>query len=331
MTENHDLQITETLELGLTVGCVVADARKRSRKTVKEISETLKIAAKYLKGIELDDYSQFPGDAYITGFVKNYANYLGLDGDDIVKQLIKEQFSDKKYHVFNRSGSKVQPIDKKSELSKKYLHSDDGDFSNVGLIVVVGILLLIILIFSIFNRDDEVMVEPPVVLEDVVNVPPDVVSDIKDMVEEELQEAKTEIIEKEKFPVKDEEKSRKVNLVVEEVVEVAPVVYGSEYLSDSELTINVLEDSWLEIYDRDEKEALFSDLFLSGSKVIVPNRDDVVMSTDNAGGISLIFREKEMDLLGKNGETTDYISISSDDLEDGEFKKRDRKKRSGWF
>ena len=116
MTDNHERQITETLELGLTVGCVIQDARKRQKIKLKTISEDLKISVKYLEGIEHDDYSKFPGDAYMTGFVKNYANYLGLDGDDVVKQLIKEQFSNKKAHVFNRMGQEIESIKKKKPI-----------------------------------------------------------------------------------------------------------------------------------------------------------------------------------------------------------------------
>ena len=45
------------------------------------------ISKKYLSAFEKNDLSQFPDNAYAIGFLKNYADYLGLDQGSLVKEL----------------------------------------------------------------------------------------------------------------------------------------------------------------------------------------------------------------------------------------------------
>src|SRR5581483_2058869 len=45
-----------------------------------------KIRAKYIRALEEEDFTAIPGDAYIRGFLRTYAEYLGLDGDVYVDE-----------------------------------------------------------------------------------------------------------------------------------------------------------------------------------------------------------------------------------------------------
>jgi cytoskeletal protein RodZ len=42
------------------------------------------IARRYLEALEGEDFSKFPGEPYILGFLRNYSEYLGLDEDAMV-------------------------------------------------------------------------------------------------------------------------------------------------------------------------------------------------------------------------------------------------------
>lgn len=61
-----------------TVGSILKEARETKRLTVDEVEAATKIRAKFLLAIETDDYSSLPSLAYAKGFVKNYAEYLGI-------------------------------------------------------------------------------------------------------------------------------------------------------------------------------------------------------------------------------------------------------------
>lgn len=50
----------------------------------KDISKVLKIPVKYLIAIENDDLKNFPQEPYCSLIVKDYATYLGLNGEEVL-------------------------------------------------------------------------------------------------------------------------------------------------------------------------------------------------------------------------------------------------------
>ena len=55
--------------------------RVRRNLTFKDIEQVLHIKTTYLEAIEDGNYAVIPGRVYAKGFIRNYGNYLGLDGD----------------------------------------------------------------------------------------------------------------------------------------------------------------------------------------------------------------------------------------------------------
>jgi len=53
--------------------------------SLEEISHQLKIPLKYLQAIEDDDLTSFPKEPYCSLIVKDYAQFLKLDGSEILK------------------------------------------------------------------------------------------------------------------------------------------------------------------------------------------------------------------------------------------------------
>jgi cytoskeletal protein RodZ len=49
-----------------------------------QASKDTKIAVRYLQSLEKEDFSDFPGEAYITGFLRNYGAYLELDVQELL-------------------------------------------------------------------------------------------------------------------------------------------------------------------------------------------------------------------------------------------------------
>jgi cytoskeleton protein RodZ len=63
------------------IGNSLREARERQGLEYPEIELATKIRAKYIRALEEEDFTSIPGDAYIRGFLRTYAEYLGLDGD----------------------------------------------------------------------------------------------------------------------------------------------------------------------------------------------------------------------------------------------------------
>jgi cytoskeletal protein RodZ len=53
-----------------------------------------KIRRAYLAALERGDYASLPGGVYVRGFLRNYAQYLGLDSDEAVAQWHREAPAD---------------------------------------------------------------------------------------------------------------------------------------------------------------------------------------------------------------------------------------------
>jgi cytoskeletal protein RodZ len=68
------------------IGYSLREARERQELGYPEIELATKIRAKYIRALEEEDFDAIPGDAYTRGFLRTYAEYLGLDGDVYVDE-----------------------------------------------------------------------------------------------------------------------------------------------------------------------------------------------------------------------------------------------------
>jgi cytoskeleton protein RodZ len=68
------------------IGNSLREARERQGLGYPEIELATKIRAKYIRALGEEDFTSIPGDAYIRGFLRTYADYLGLDSDVYVDE-----------------------------------------------------------------------------------------------------------------------------------------------------------------------------------------------------------------------------------------------------
>jgi cytoskeleton protein RodZ len=66
------------------IGEQLRAARERKGLTLDRVADETNIAKRYLTGLETEDFSVFPGDPYVIGFLRNYAEYLGMSSDELV-------------------------------------------------------------------------------------------------------------------------------------------------------------------------------------------------------------------------------------------------------
>ena len=75
-----------------TVGQDLRTARLRRGEDLATVSRALKIRKEHLDAVEEDRIESLPGKTYAIGFVRSYANYLGLDTTAMVERF-KEEIS----------------------------------------------------------------------------------------------------------------------------------------------------------------------------------------------------------------------------------------------
>jgi cytoskeleton protein RodZ len=68
----------------------LGDKLKREREargvSLQEISASTRVNIKFLQALERDDYSEYQAPVFVTGFLRSYANHLGLDADRIIAE-----------------------------------------------------------------------------------------------------------------------------------------------------------------------------------------------------------------------------------------------------
>lgn len=80
----------------LRVGERLQKERIRKGLALEEVAKATKIRLRFLSAIERGDYKSLPSSAYIQGFIRNYAEYLGLPINEIVA-IFKREFDEREY------------------------------------------------------------------------------------------------------------------------------------------------------------------------------------------------------------------------------------------
>jgi hypothetical protein len=70
------------------IGNSLREARVRQHLELTEIELATKIRARYLRALEEEAFDALPAQTYVKGFLRTYADYLGLDG-----QLYVDEFN----------------------------------------------------------------------------------------------------------------------------------------------------------------------------------------------------------------------------------------------
>lgn len=81
---------TESERRPKTIGELLGDARRHHGATIQAVGAALRIRPVFLQAIEDNRYDRLPGSVYALGFVRTYADYLGLDGEAFARRFKTE-------------------------------------------------------------------------------------------------------------------------------------------------------------------------------------------------------------------------------------------------
>lgn len=73
-----------------TIGDELKQAREESGYTIPDVAQALRIQAAHLQALEDCAHDALPGATYAIGFLRSYADYLGLDADNAVARFKEE-------------------------------------------------------------------------------------------------------------------------------------------------------------------------------------------------------------------------------------------------
>jgi cytoskeleton protein RodZ len=94
--ENGDGSIGENSGNDASIGSLLRASRNRRNEALSEVSSALRIRQVYLEAIENNQFDVLPGAIYAIGFIRTYAEYLGLDGEKVVRRYKTEASTEEK-------------------------------------------------------------------------------------------------------------------------------------------------------------------------------------------------------------------------------------------
>lgn len=69
-----------------SIGTILKEKRESKGLTLMDIERGTSIRSRYLEAVENDEYDKTPGGVFLKGIIRNYGDFLGLDGLELLKQ-----------------------------------------------------------------------------------------------------------------------------------------------------------------------------------------------------------------------------------------------------
>jgi cytoskeleton protein RodZ len=118
------------------IGNSLREARLRQGLDFPEIEQATKIRPKYLRALEDEQFDILPGQTYVKGFLRTYAEYLGLDG-----QLYVDEYNSRYIHVDEETPLRARQTSTLGRAGPRFE-------SSVVLVTLAGIAIVTLLVFA---------------------------------------------------------------------------------------------------------------------------------------------------------------------------------------
>ena len=300
------------------VGEILATRRGDNGSSIEDVSAALRILPEYLNAVENGDLDKLPAPTYFIGYVRSYANYLGLPAAELCQSLHNALSDNERRPEFDFIENKAL--------------SPSGSGRVALASVLAGVLLYagwyVIDTGMIGGSNDEVIPEQ-IVAETVEETVPEgepifvevepysevastsepssdttsleggdtvVEADVPETIVETGIEPETEVVAD--SPAVTE------NPVVDDTIDPIPsaaTAIAHNRDPNSELIITAIGTSWIEL-TRPDGSQIAAWLMRAGETYTVSGDEDVYLTTGNAGGISIADIDGQSVIPGNWGE-----------------------------
>ena len=127
-----------------SIGEELRRERVRRGLTFKDVEQVLHIRSAYLEAIEDGNFKLIPGHVYTKGFIRNYGNFLALDGTALV-EMYKSSVEVRVPRPEVRTVATV----KKSKVAAEAVHKKTRQGKWPEILIIAGIVIFFLLILWI--------------------------------------------------------------------------------------------------------------------------------------------------------------------------------------
>ena len=128
-----------------TVGQKLKEARIAKGLTLDDLQQTTKIQKRYLIAIEEGNYDALPGTFYVKAFVKQYAETVGLDPNEIVSEL------DKDLGTSTTEQNNTEVTSRMQKREESVSHNDKSNNLNAKLTKYLPMTIIVVVVIAILG------------------------------------------------------------------------------------------------------------------------------------------------------------------------------------
>ena len=122
------------------IGNSLREARLRQGLDIAQVESGTKIRGKYIQALEAERFDLLPAETYVKGFLRTYAEYLGLDG-----QLYVDEFN-------SRFASEEEPLVPSTATRRRRPRRSESNWVVVALAGIVAIVVLFVVAWRSADR-----------------------------------------------------------------------------------------------------------------------------------------------------------------------------------
>lgn len=130
-----------------TVGEILKNKREEKKVELETVENNTKIRKKFLQALEADEWQSLPSVIYARGFIKNYAEWLGLDSAYVLSVYRRQLGRNEK--------EKIIPAGVSQPLNESFFRITPGKIMTVFIS-----LILLVFFFWLFGQYRAAFMEP---------------------------------------------------------------------------------------------------------------------------------------------------------------------------
>lgn len=263
----------------MSIGKRLKETREEKKISLKEVQENLKIRTRYLEALESDNFDIIPGEAYVKAFIKSYANFLGIEHQELIMEYQRIKDEEKQL---------LEEMEEKDTKPSFYFRNKTLISSIIITILIIVIAFLIYYILE--NRSTVINVQNS---GEILRTSEENNFEINNQYDEVFYDTSYR---------EDNEIAKSIRENEEEILEKEKDLLDKNDEVYEEIEIIVTDKTWIQVLV--DGENVFEGTLYNGDSKTYKYREDISLKIGNAAGILV---KKDNELLGPWGEHSEVI------------------------
>lgn len=262
------VSVLPTPEVG--PGALLRQTRTERQLSLENAAQTLRLAPKQLRALEQDDYDHLPGPTYVRGYLRSYAQLLGLSADTVLE-------------LYNRQPAAAKAVDLAKHTPTPQM-SSDHHVIKITTLVVAGLVLGLAAVWWQGRDDSPIRLRKPAATAKVETAPADTAS----LPRQDAVSTPAEL--RVPAPVEDSLPPERES-VRAPAIATAPLAPAGP----RPLVLHFQQDSWADVRDGAQNKLLYTTIS-AGRVIRLGGTPPFSVYLGNAGGVRVEYNGRPVDI-----------------------------------